>query len=96
MQHLPYWFSTNCLPRNNTMNSLEAPDGEIWEVSYIFNNKEEGQFVRWLERLFLAYNLEEGDICIFEVVSELELKILPLGETYHPVEERMETKWFDL
>lgn len=79
------------------MISLEVPDSEIWEVSYIFNNKEKRDSLSggWKD-FFLAYNLEEGDICIFEVVCELELKILPLGETYHPVEERMETKWFDL
>ena len=48
---------------------LQLPDGKQWPVRRIFNRGKASKISRGWRKFVTDNNLEEGDVCIFELVE---------------------------
>lgn len=74
MQTVPTIFARNHLPQRNTKIILRNSEDTSWEMKYINNGRNHKFSGGW--RDFARDNkLKVGDICIFELVAENEMRV---------------------
>lgn len=75
MQNLPSCFTREHLPKRKTIFSVRDPEGRGWDVIYIPHVSGRGCLSGGWGAYARANNLEIGDICVFEVVGECQMKV---------------------
>lgn len=74
MQHLPKRFRSKYLPSTACDMTLHGPSGKPWPVRYISTPLYGGLSGGWI-KFTLHHNIEVGDVCVFELIKEKELKV---------------------
>ncbi|KAG1362104.1 putative B3 domain-containing transcription factor VRN1, partial [Cocos nucifera] len=72
---IPNCFAAEHLPRENRTIDLRLPRGKkLWRMSYLHYDNFSGLGKQW-KKFALDNNLEEGDVCVFELTGELVLDV---------------------
>ncbi|XP_031482524.1 B3 domain-containing protein Os11g0197600-like [Nymphaea colorata] len=90
--HLPTKFR-NYLPSTASDLTLWDPSGKPWPVRYVCSSLYGGLSGGWV-KFTLHHNIEEGDVCIFELIKEKELKvhIFRVVEEIVPLQRKRSTR----
>ncbi|CAN6460007.1 unnamed protein product [Victoria cruziana] len=72
--HLPKRFRSKYLPSTACDMTLHGPSGKPWPVRYVSTPLYGGLSGGWI-KFTLHHNIEVGDVCVFELIKEKELKV---------------------